>query len=375
MTIKIIIQAILTLSLIFIGVSCQKQPNANYSNNEQRSFCYWNTSFAMDTALWREIGANHLYIRYFDVDWDNSSAEAKPIASIWGQDSLPLNFTPSVFLTNKVFEQSTETDLDSLSTRIKRRIEDITDRFCYRAFSWREDENKYEERDSIMGQIREEYKKRYKDILIDCDWTAGTKDKFFYFLNCMKKEFNDKNITVTLRLWQYKQTKVAGIPPVDRCLLMCYNMQTANDFNIDNSIASMDELKKYVSGEKYPLKLDVALPIFSWAILFRNENFIGLLGNATNKDYEDNFIEYESLGNGRYRVLVDKVIGNFFIRKGDIIRVESVSQNELKDMARYLKDEVPMDEYSRITFFSWNQSYIKNYGTEEIKDIYHLFDK
>jgi len=310
------------------------------------------------------------------VDWDALSGEAKPIASISGNDSLPFNYTPSIFLTNKVFEKSNERALDSLSARIKRRIDDITDRFARNAYYGRRiNYDTSQNGDSIREAAMSEYKKRYKDILIDCDWTAGTKDKFFYFLNRIKKDCSDRNITVTLRLWQYKQTKTAGVPPVNRCLLMCYNMQTANDFNVENSIASMSELKKYISGDKYPVTLDVALPIFSWAVLFRNEKFVGLLGNATNKDYEDNFVEYESLGNGRYRSLVDKIVGDFFIRKGDIIRVEGISENELKDMAEYLKKEIPMDEYSRITFFSWNKSYIENYGTEELKDIYSLFTK
>lgn len=374
MNIKIIIQTALIFLFLLAGISCKKQGN-NYSGNEQRSFCYWNTNYVPDSALWNKLEANHLYVRYFDVDWDDLSGEPRPIASIWSNDSLPFNFTPSVFLTNKVFEKSSEQVLDSLSIRIKRRIDDITASFGASAFYGREYQDEHLNRDSLRSIVIGEYKNRYKDILIDCDWTAGTKDKFFYFLNRIKKDCSSKNITVTLRLWQYKQTKTAGVPPVDRCLLMCYNMQTANNFNVENSIASLDELKKYISGDKYPLALDVALPIFSWAVLFRNEQFIGLIGNATDKDYKDNFIEYENLGNGRYRSLTDKVIGNYFMRKGDIIRVESVSNKELNDMAQYLRNEISMDKYSRITFFSWNKSYIENYDTEEIKKIYSLFGK
>lgn len=374
MIIKYNIYTTATILILLFLLSCDKQ--SEYSNSEQHSFCYWNTTYSADTALWNKTGANHLYVRYFDVDWDALSGEARPIASITSNDSLPFNYTPSVFLTNKVFEKSDQQALDSLSARIKRRIDNITGSFGRNAYYARK--RNYDSslnRDSIRKLAISDYQKRYKDILIDCDWTAGTKDKFFYFLNRLKKECGDKNITVTLRLWQYKQTKTAGVPPVNRCLLMCYNMQTANDFNVENSIASMNELKKYISGDKYPVKLDVALPIFSWAVLFRNEKFVGLLGNATNKDYEDNFVEYESIGNGRYRSLVDKVVGNFFIRKGDIIRVEGISKKELQDMGEYLKKEIPMDEYSRITFFSWNKSYIENYGTEELKYIYNLFAK
>lgn len=364
--------------LIFILVLSCSNKSGRGADAGQLSFCYWNTTFLLDTALWNQTGAEHLYIRYFDVDWDNLSEQPKPIASIYSyNDSFPNNFTPSVFLTNKVFQKSSKTDLDSLSARVKRRIETITSDFGGNIFNQRtqnERNTNYDQIDSLRNIFLADYKKNaYKDILIDCDWTEGTKENFFYFVNRLKNDFAEKEISVTLRLWQYKQTKTAGVPPVDRCLLMCYNMQTANNPKVENSIASMSELKKYVSGDKYPLKLDVALPIFSWALLFRNDTFVGLLGNATNKEYEDNFLEYESLGNGRYRALVDKVVGSFFMRKGDIVRVESVSNDELQDMAKYLKSQINMDKYSRITFFSWNKSYIENYGTNELQKIYNQF--
>ena len=151
-------------------------------------------------------------------------------------------------------------------------------------------------------------------------------------------------------------------------------MQALNDYKVENSIASLGELKKYVSGKKYPLKLDIALPIFNWAILFRNEQFMGILGNVNKQEYDDNFIDYQPLGNARYCSLTDRVIGSFFVRKGDIIRIEEVSKEELHQMAEYLKSEINMDKYSRITFFSWNKVYINNYGSDEIKDIRAVFN-
>ncbi len=341
---------------------------------DKLSFCYWDTSYSVDTTLLKTVGVNHFYIRYFDIDWDPASGMAKPIASVESYDSISINFTPSVFITNKVFEKSSKEDLKILSSRVKKRVEDITTSFGYNAYYRRDHEYISEAySDSAKQEVANECKRKYKEVLIDCDWTAGTRDKFFYFIKCLKQDFKDKDITVTLRLWQYKKNKPEDIPPVDRCLLMCYNMQTATDYHVQNSIASLEELKKYVSGKKYPLTLDVALPVFSWAVLFRGEKFIGLLGNTDKKQYADNIIEYEDLGNGKYRSLIDKVIGDFFIRKGDIIRVEEVSKTDLDKMADYLKSEIPMDKYSRLTFFSWNKLYINNYGTDEIKNIYTSF--
>ncbi|MCL1937111.1 MAG: hypothetical protein FWF52_01785 [Candidatus Azobacteroides sp.] len=337
---------ILLISALFL-VSCNKTRRGN-----ENSFCYWKTTFTFSSAereMWKETGANHLYVRYFDVDWNYNEQMAMPVGTINYWDTLPcVHFTPCVFISNRVFEKSSRSDLDSLSVRIKKRILDVSQ--------------------SVS-------EKSYSDILIDCDWTGKTSENFFYFLKQLKNDFHEKEITATLRLWQYKQRDIAGIPPVKRCLLMCYNMQTANDYTVENSIASLSELKKYVSGDKYPLKLDLALPIFNWAILFRNGRFIGLLGEVAKADFENNILDYESIGENRYQLITDKVIGNFFARKGDEIRVEMVTKNELENMIQYLKSEIDLDSDFRMTFFAWNESYIKNYGTDEIKNIYTSFSK
>ncbi len=363
--------------LLISAVGCNKtKPRVE----GKRSFCYWNRSYHLpDTSLWNQLQADHLYIRYFDVDWDRNTHEAKPVATLQeGYDSFPKHFTPSVFLTNNVFEKSSSEQLDSLSQRIKRRIEYITERFALTSFYKSESfKNNYDYSriDSARSIYANRYKQRYSDILIDCDWTEKTKDSFFYFVNRLKKDFPDKEITVTLRLWQYNQQKTAGIPPVKRCLLMCYNMQSPEDYRTENSIGSLEELKKYVSKDNYPLSLDIALPIFNWAVLFRNERFVGLLGNVYPDTYENNFIEYKKTGNKHYQLLTDKVIGNFFARKGDVVRVENVDPDELLAMAKHLSSTLSGNKIGRITLFSWNTSYIHNYGTNQIENVYSAFSK
>lgn len=156
---------------------------------------------------------------------------------------------------------------------------------------------------------------------------------------------------------------------------MCYNMQSPEDYRTENSIGSLEELKKYVSKDNYPLSLDIALPIFNWAVLFRNERFVGLLGNVYPDTYENNFIEYKKTGNKHYQLLTDKVIGNFFARKGDVVRVENVDPDELLAMAKHLSSTLSGNKIGRITLFSWNTSYIHNYGTNQIENVYSAFSK
>lgn len=345
---KIIFQLILLFILLN---SCNN--NEYRGVDEQNSFCYWKTSLSFylnDSELLTETSANHIYLRYFDVGWDPISKQAKPISTLSNRyDSIPVaKITPSIFLSNNVFISSSKNDLDTLAHNIKKRIENVN-----------------------LNSIRDSLEKKYNEILIDCDWSQKSKENYFYFLNKLKTEIPDKHITSTLRLWQYKNPEISGIPPVDRVLLMCYNIESANNYEVENSIVSIDEIKKYTKGVSYPLKIDIALPIFSWGVLFRDQKFKGIVRDISSRDYL-NSNQYEKISDNRFRLKEEMVIGNFFARPGDEIRIEMLSKEELKELASYLLSEVKTDKHSRITFFSWNKTFINNYGTNEIKDIYNI---
>lgn len=320
--------------------------------DEQRSFCYWKTRYNFseaDTGMWLQMKANHMYVRYFDVGWDAFSKTAKPISTIKpSADSLYCNhITPAIFFSNMVFLKSTDEQLDTLALRIKDRIQEVNTRFEQQQFTT-----------------------KYSDILIDCDWSEKSKEQFFYFVRRLKELIPDREITTTLRLWQYKNQAVAGIPPVDRVLLMCYNVQAASEYNTSNSIATLDEVKKYVAGVTYPLHIDLALPIFSWGVIFRNQEFKGVIRNAIIEDYMNT--DYTRIGENRFRLNTEMVIGDFFARPGDEVRIEGLNQMELGQLADYLYQNVKLDKYSRITFFSWDFSsrILKRKQINEIKDIF-----
>ena len=78
-------------------------------------------------------------------------------------------------------------------------------------------------------------------------------------------------LSATIRLHQVKYYKQAGIPPVDRGMLMFYNMGKLNALTAENSIYNSNDAAGYIETvDDYPLKLDLALPAFSWAVHFRN---------------------------------------------------------------------------------------------------------
>lgn len=337
------------LVLVLLITACSKNTR---TGDEQRSFCYWKTQYDFkdaDASIWSQMDANHMYIRYFDVGWDIFSKAARPISTIKGSnDSLYCkHITPVIFFVNSVFLQSSNEQLDTLALRIKDRIKQVDTEFD-----------------------KQQFGAKYSEILIDCDWSQKSKEKFFYFIERLKKIIPDKEIETTLRLWQYKNQSVAGVPPVSRVLLMCYNVQAANEYTADNSIATLNEIKKYVTGVKYPLQIDMALPIFSWGVIFRHGEFKGVIRNAKTEDYMNS--KYTKIGDNRFRLNDEMVIGDFFARPGDEIRIEGLNQMELRELADYLYKNVSLDRYSRITFFSWDFSskIIKRKQINEIKDIF-----
>lgn len=55
---------------------------------------------------------------------------------------------------------------------------------------------------------------------------------------------------------------------------MCYNISDIKNPGTENSIFTEGEARKYFTNiNKYPLPLDIALPAFSWAVVYRNGKF------------------------------------------------------------------------------------------------------
>jgi hypothetical protein len=276
-------------------------------------------------------------------------------------------------------ENLDEPGLHDLAEKISRRIDTLLQQqnsaYCdSRSYCIHEGDFNWEQRrDSVKVIAKEEYRKKYSDILIDCDWTASTREKYFLFLKKFKELNKELDLSVTLRLWQYKNSDLAGIPPANRCLLMCYNLSNPSEYGNKNTICSIDELKKYITGKEYPILLDVALPLFSSGVIFRDGKFKGMISEINPEDYSSDTASYKKEKDDLFMFRNDQVIGNTYIRYGDEIRLESLTSDNLKEISEYISDNVKLAKDSRVTFFSWNTNAIKKYGTKNIQDCYHSF--
>jgi hypothetical protein len=354
-----------------------------------RSFCYWKTSTYFDKeedSICKNLKVKHMYVRFFDVDWNPYTKEPLPVATIRQIDFNECNpsITPCVFITNEVVLQSSTAQLDSLAIRIQKRIKEIglnynnekarkiASNIVYSDYDKQKGGSKKRlNLDSVKGIELAKLRPNFDEILIDCDWTEKSKENYFYLLNQIKKELKDCQLSATIRLWQYKYSVKAGIPPVDRGLLMCYNLSSPNDYNTKNSIGTSDELAKYITHSDYELDLDIALPLYSWSVVFRGNQFKGIVS-----DYEE-FVKdttrCKKVGANKYQLQDDVLIGQTYLRNGDEIRIEKISDKEINKMISIIKNRVPIDGNTKVTFFSFDKKYINDYGIKNISGYYTRF--
>ncbi|MFW2378674.1 hypothetical protein ACN4FU_01055 [Aliarcobacter butzleri] len=203
---------------------------------------------------------------------------------------------------------------------------------------------------SLVSKAILETLKNYKfdEIQIDCDWSLSTRSNYFNLLEDLKEKLN-KKISATIRLHQIKYYTKTGIPPVDYGVLMYYNMSNIGDFNTKNSILDNEIAKKYhYNFDVYPLKLKLALPLYSQAIQFREEKAISLFEGVEEKDFNNDF---EKLENNRYKVLNSHYFKGRYIYKDDIFRLENSNEQDIKIALKDFLD-LSKNRYDEVIFYT-----------------------
>lgn len=304
------------------------------------------TKFEADWLAGNQI--RKIYVRFFDIKLMNGR-DILPVSSVKFEDKIDTNLViiPVVYIENDVFAKLQEVGLDTLARKLVNRIRDI--------------ENK-------NGLIS------FQEIQIDCDWTAGSKDNYFNLLKLIKSMIGDAKLSCTLRLHQFKYAPKTGIPPVDEITLMYYNMSRVQDMKTYNSILDNTEGEKYTKGAaEYPLHINIALPIFSWGVLFQNGSLSALLPGLNDSDLIKMGAKLTS-GNHIYRFEKDTVLQDKFIRKGDILRLEEITFKELKRAAEICISIVPKDQNSiNITFYHLDSVQLHSYDVHQFKKILDTF--
>lgn len=269
----------------------------------QRAFYYWRTTFRLSPAEQRaitELGVTRLYVRAFDVEW--SAAEAAPSmigklvpdagAQAGARPPAGVEVVPVVFLREEVLR------------RVPRAIPGLAREL------WAEVRRRME-----LLEVTP------RELQLDCDWTDTTRDAFFELVARVREEAK-LPLGATIRLHQIKYRERTGVPPVERGMLMFYNMGRFSADPEARAIFDPASAARYLARvPDYPLPLDVALPIWSWTVHLRDDRVVGLM-QSTDPDELAALPFLARATPDRYLVTRSAFLHGTLLREGDALKIE-----------------------------------------------------
>ena len=315
-----------------------------------RAFYYWKTDFKLsesDSQLMDKANIRTLYIKLFDIDWNASIKAPLPISKTTFFEKLPSNtvFVPVVFITNKALLETN----DSLIVRLAHSIMNLVQNYTTNL------------------------KIEPAELQIDCDWTVSTKEKYFTLLREIKTQLTPaQKLSATIRLHQIKYTQSCGIPPIDRGMLMYYNMGKIES-KTKNSIFNTNDAEKYASYiGQYPLPLDIALPVFSWIKVFRNNRLVKLLNTTTELDLKDEK-SFVKVAENQYKVNKNGLFKGFNLLNNDELIVENCTPEISLLAAQHAKKYFKFDTFT-FALYHLNTEAQKQYEPKDFERIYSCFE-
>ena len=311
------------------------------NSNKVTAFYYWKAGFQLDKAqsdILQQAADNKLYLRFFDIAWDSTLHRAYPNAVInFKQQVNRYHITPVIYITNKVFESIKPTAIDSLASNCNK----------------------------LIGSLATANKINYQSIQFDCDWTLSTKDKYFIFLRSFKN-INHHKLQATIRLHQIKYKEVTGVPPVDRGVLMFYNMGKPNTgAGQSNSIYNDADAAKYIAYlPRYPIQLDVALPLFSWALHIRDHRVIQVYEKIKRAQLNNKQL-FNRDGNN-YTARKSFFLDGIYIKESDIFKLEETDLNALQKAAKQLSESLSQQNNRTIIYYELANLDLAEFNTENL---------
>ena len=333
---------IVGLSIVYLFSACQPHAKPEQSSIPQNGIYYWRTTFCPtmeERAFVREHNIGRIYLHMYDVDMaEYTTTDIVPIATIQFQDSLisGVEYVPTVYITQRAIR--------SLAGKEREIAEKIVTR-TLNMVDWHEIPD-------VQG------------MQIDGDWQVSTQDSYFLFCREMRKLLHKHglHLSATIRISQLRE----AAPPVDRGVLMLYNTGSVRSMDTRNSILDIETCRTYLGHqviEKYALPLDYALPVFGWSVIHTdNGKSYGGLSYATVYSAP----QFECIDSTHWRARFSGNHNDRYINKGDVVRVEKVSVNQLHELKRLL----PWENNQAIILYHLDNNQTNCYSHEEIDAIF-----
>jgi hypothetical protein len=310
-----------------------------------RAFYYWRTTFALspaERAALTELGVTKLYVRTFDVEWNATEARPQLVGKLTVRDPVPsgIEVVPVVFLRQDVFKKLDAAGGAALAKEL-----------------WAETARRMQ----LLGATA-------RELQLDCDWTDTSRDRFFGFVRDVEREAK-LPLSSTIRLHQVKYREKTGVPPVQRGMLMFYNMGKFSADTGDRAIFDEAAAKNYLSRiDDYPLPLDVALPIWSWTVHVRDDRVIDLM-QATDPDDlpKQDFLIPGGLD--RYVATRTAFFRGSLLREGDVLKIERMGPHDTQAAADLLAPHLASGSRA-VALFDLSERNLSRHGKTTLEQLY-----
>jgi hypothetical protein len=338
----------LSLCIVFFSIftNCKK----NQPQEITPAFYLWQTEPTLTQAKKNyldSLNCQKLYLKYLDLGLNAATQKVEPLAHLnitSATDFAGRTIVPTVFITNESFKiANNEQEIDFLAKKTAQAIVQL---------------NELLPQNSIT------------EIQFDCDWTQTTREAYFLFLKKIKNYLPEKTfLSATIRLHQYKFPTKTGVPPVKRGMLMFYNTGDVTDISTENSIFDPKDVQKYLIGapKNYPLPLDIALPLFSWAIIYREDIFWKIIANPILSEFQVNPTLQKKSENG-YEVTKATLLEGHYLRPSDFIKIETMTHENLLIAAKLAK-KVRLSDNATLAFFQLDEQVLEGFPPDYLKKI------
>jgi hypothetical protein len=299
--VRLVVAVALVAAAVALAAACSPSARSADGPPPRRAFYYWRTTFRLAPAEARalaELSVSRLYLRAFDVEWSAADAAPSMIGKLTPAEGARapagIEVVPVVFLRDEVLRRAAPgPGLAALAVDV-----------------WAEVQRRMKLLDAAPRELQ-----------LDCDWTDTTREAFFELLADLR-ERSGLPLSATIRLHQVKYRERTGVPPVERGMLMFYNMGRFSADPGARAIFDPESAARYLARvSEYPLPLDVALPIWSWTVHLRDDRVEGLL-QSTDPDELAALPFLTRAAPDRYVATRTAFLHGTLLREGDVLKIE-----------------------------------------------------
>ena len=323
--------------LLLLSFSCSQEP----TTKNDIAFYHWKAKADYTQSYDKAItttSASQIYMHYFDIEsirepsWRDDGVFPTYVLKSVAEEYRNFEIVPVVYITNNIFK------IDGIN--IIKLAEKIT---------------------KLIHQISSKhFNKKMPLVQIDCDWTQSTKAAYFQLLKILKSDFE---LDVTIRLHQIKFQDRTGVPPVNMGTLMLYNMGDLRNKN-QNSILESAIVKQYINAESsFPLRLNIALPLFSQTVISNNTNKLKLI-NKSNRAVLENDSHFKKLNSNNFQVVSDTLYKGFYLAKGYNLKLEELNESEIVSSCKVIKES--QLKIKEIIFYHLDDHVLSNYDFKNL---------